>query len=151
MNSESSEIIEHDVVFKLQPEDLQIGRAPTGPSFELFELWSAPVYFYEVSYWTVRLADGSRCPIQIMFRQDDFEQCFVAVDKRGAQLRSGFAAFARPPHMRGGLRSHALAAEFFANNPDAVVWGPFAEFDGFSAKPSFCASSDPDHPRGLYC
>ena len=50
-------------------------------------------------------------------------------------VRSGFARYARPPHHRANLRSHALAAEFFATNVEAITWGEFPEFDDFSFGP----------------
>jgi hypothetical protein len=35
----------------------------------------------------------------------------------------------------GLLRGHALAAEFFATNVEAITWGEFPEFDGFAIGP----------------
>lgn len=126
-----SPTIAHEIVFQLGPED--VVYADVGePRFELFELWMTPDFFYEVSFWTVITHDGSRCPIQVMFRQDDYEHVFIALNHRATRIRSGFARFSRPPHRRANLRSHALAAEFFATNVEAITWGEFPEFDSFA-------------------
>ncbi len=129
-----SQIIEHEVVFQLGPEDVVFAEVGE-PRFALFELWSTSEFFYEVSFWRVITADGSRCPAQVMFRQDDYDHVFIALNHRATRVRSGFAQFARPPHRRANLRSHALAAEFFATNVDAIAWGEFPEFDGFAVSP----------------
>lgn len=126
-----SRIIEHEVVFQLGPDDIVYGHVGE-PRFELFELWSTAEFFYEVSFWSVVARDGSRCPMQVMFRQNDFEHVFIALNHRATRIRSGFARFTRPPHRRANLRSHALAAEFFAINVEAITWGEFPEFDGFT-------------------
>jgi hypothetical protein len=127
----ANRIIEHQIVFQLGPDDViyaQVGE----PRFELLELWMTPDFFYEVSFWSVVTSDGTRCPIQVMFRQDDFEHVFIALNHRATRIRSGFARFTRPPHRRANLRSHALAAEFFATNVEAITCGEFPEFDGFA-------------------
>ncbi|MFO7567899.1 MAG: hypothetical protein R6X02_34985 [Enhygromyxa sp.] len=134
VNAGETRIIEHEVVFQLGPEEVVYAHVGE-PRFELFELWGSSEFFYEVSFWSVVTAEGSRCPIQVMFRQDDFEHVFIALNHQATRIRSGFARFTRPPHRRANLRSHALAAEFFATNVDAITWGEFPEFDGFTVGP----------------
>ncbi|HLT38837.1 MAG TPA: hypothetical protein VK034_21265 [Enhygromyxa sp.] len=134
VDANEAPIIAHEIVFQLGPEDVVYGHVGE-PRFELLELWTTAEFFYEVSFWGVITADGSRCPIQVMFRQDDFEHVFIALNHRAARIRSGFARFTRPPHHRANLRSHALAAEFFATNVEAITWGEFPEFDGFAVRP----------------
>ena len=142
---DENSIIAHEVVFQLGPDDVVYAHAGE-PRFELFELWATAEFFYEVSFWSVVTTDGSRCPAQVMFRQDDFDHVFIALNHRATRIRSGFARFARPPHRRANLRSHALAAEFFATNVEAITWGEFPEFDGFSIGPWVQVIGDPRRP-----
>ncbi len=123
------QMIDYRVVLRLDKHE--VAGMPDEPAFERFELWHTSEFFYEVSFWTARLPDQTICPLQVMFRQDDFQHVFVALDHRGNYMRSGFAKFQRPAHWRSSMRAHALAASFYVNNPDSVLWGDYPEFELF--------------------